>query len=70
MSENVGTLDRIVRGVLGLALLYFALMSGVAEFEAPVVKLLAIAVGVIMLIVAVVRICPIYMIFGFKTCRA
>ena len=30
----------------------------------------AAAIGVMMLIVATTRVCPIYSIFGFRTCRA
>ena len=29
----------------------------------------AAVVGVVMLVVAATRVCPIYSIFGFKTCR-
>jgi len=70
MTANVGTIDRILRAALGAALLYLALFSGAPTFDAPLIKYGAIAVGVVMLIVATVRICPIYSIFGFKTCRA
>lgn len=67
---NVGTIDRVVRGLLGVALLYLAFLSGLPMFDAPVWKYGAAAVGVVMLVVAAVRICPIYSIFGFKTCKA
>lgn len=70
MTVNVGTIDRILRAALGAALLYLALVSGVPAFEAPLVKYGAAAVGVVMLVVAAVRVCPVYSIFGFKTCRA
>ena len=70
MSVNVGTLDRILRAVLGAVFLYLALASGLPLFDGPVMKYGAVAVGVVMLVVAAVRVCPIYAIFGIKTCRS
>lgn len=69
MATNVGTVDRIIRAVLGLVLLYLAFFSGVPAFEAGALKWIAALVGVVMLVVAAVRVCPIYTIFGIKTCR-
>lgn len=69
MTTNVGTIDRILRAALGVGLLYLAFMSGLPAFEGGVMKYGAALVGVVMLVVATTRICPIYSIFGFKTCR-
>lgn len=69
MVSNVGTLDRIVRAALGLGLLYFAFLSGLPLFSGALVKYAAAAVGVVLLVVAATRVCPIYSIFGLKTCR-
>ena len=33
-------------------------------------KWIAAVVGIVMLVVAVVRVCPIYSILGIRTCRA
>lgn len=70
MSSNVGTIDRVLRAVLGLGLLYLAFGSGLPAFDGALLKYGAAIVGVVMLVVAAVRICPIYSIFGIKTCRA
>lgn len=70
MSVNVGTIDRILRAALGVGFLYLAFFSGLPTFATPAVKYGAALVGIVMLTVAVVRICPIYAIFGIKTCRA
>lgn len=69
MTTNVGTIDRILRAVLGIVLLYLAFLSGLPAFEGALVKYGAAAIGVVMLVVASTRVCPIYSIFGFKTCR-
>ena len=70
MNTNVGTIDRVLRAALGLGLLYLALFSGLPLFDGNVLKFGAAAVGMIMLIVSATRVCPIYSIFGFKTCRS
>ena len=69
MTTNVGTIDRILRVSLGLGLLYLAFLSGMPAFECGLVKYGAAVVGVVMLVVAATRVCPIYSIFSFKTCR-
>jgi hypothetical protein len=69
MTTNVGTLDRILRAALGLVLLYLAFFSGLPAFDGAVLKIAAALVGLVMLVVAATRICPIYAIFGIKTCR-
>ncbi|MFA8385476.1 MAG: DUF2892 domain-containing protein [Pelagibaca sp.] len=70
MTINVGTLDRVLRAVLGLVLLYLAFASGLALFDGALFKYGAALIGVVMLVVAAVRVCPIYSIIGIKTCRA
>ncbi len=70
MTVNVGTIDRILRALLGAILLYLAFFSGLTAFEMPLFKYGAAALGLVMLIVAAVRVCPVYSIFGLKTCPA
>ena len=70
MSANVGSIDRIVRAILGIALLWFAFLSGLPLAGNPAFKYGAAIFGVIMLVVAVVRVCPVYSIFGLTTCKA
>ena len=69
MMTNVGTVDRILRAILGAVLLYLAFVSGLPAFDGAVLKYGAAIVGVVMLGVAATRSCPIYSIFGIKTCR-
>ena len=70
MTTNVGTIDRTLRAILGAGLLYLAFFSGVPAFDGALLKYGAALVGVVMLVVAAVRVCPIYSIIGIKTCRA
>ncbi|MBB5515609.1 hypothetical protein FHS89_001621 [Rubricella aquisinus] len=69
MTMNVGTIDRILRAALGLGLFYLAFLSGLPLFDGGLFKYGAAILGGVMLIVAAVRICPIYALFGFNTCR-
>lgn len=69
MTINVGTIDRIMRAILGVVLLYLAFFSGLPTFDGAALKYGAVLAGVVMLGVAAVRMCPIYSIFGLKTCR-
>lgn len=70
MTKNVGTLDRMARAILGLVLLYLAFLSGLPLFDGGLFKYGAAVVGAVMLVVAAVRICPLYSLIGIKTCRA
>ncbi len=59
MKTNIGSLDRLVRILVGLALLgaglYFKAWWGL--------------VGLVPLLTAVVRFCPAYLPFGLSTCQ-
>ena len=61
MTANVGTLDRVLRVVIGLVLLSLI-------FVGP--KTLWGLVGIIPLATAAVGFCPLYRIFGLRTCKA
>ena len=64
MKTNVGTLDRILRVVVGLALIAFAL-----GFIAPGAGYNWLGwIGVVPLLTAVVGSCPLYSVMGLSTC--
>lgn len=64
MSANIGNVDRAIRMVVGLALL-------VAAYEAltGVWMWLALAVGTVLTVTAIVGMCPAYNALGVNTCR-
>lgn len=65
MNKNMGVTDKIMRVIIavGLAVLYFSnLITGT-------VGIIAIIITVIFLLTSVVSICPLYSIFGIKTCK-
>ena len=64
MEINVGTLDRIMRVVVGLALI------AVALGYIPGYQTMWAWIGVIPLVTGVFGTCPVYSIFGINTCRS
>ncbi len=70
MTQNVGSIDRLARLGLGLVLLFLAFFSGLPLFESTVATAIAAIAGVVMIVVAATRVCPVYSIFGIRTCRA
>jgi hypothetical protein len=61
MESNVGSADRIVRVVIGLALLSLLfLLNGNARWLG--------LIGVVPLVTAAFRFCPLYRLVGLNTC--
>ncbi|OIQ89974.1 hypothetical protein GALL_281120 [mine drainage metagenome] len=58
MPKNVGTLDRIARAVVGIALIVWALTGG------PIWAW----IGVVPLATALISFCPAYTLLGVRTC--
>lgn len=66
MSKNVGGIDRILRAIIGLALLgcaFFVLTIG------SVLSYAIAAVGAILLLTSIISFCPLYRIIGTRTCK-
>jgi hypothetical protein len=61
MTTNVGSMDRILRVVLGLALLAFAIFSGHSYAWLGYI-------GIVPLATAALGTCPLYSILGISTC--
>lgn len=61
MKANVGGLDRLLRVVIGLALLAFLVLGeGAMRWWG--------AIGVIPLLTAFMSFCPLYSVLGISTC--
>ncbi|GAA3871951.1 DUF2892 domain-containing protein [Celeribacter arenosi] len=61
-GKNVGNLDRILRIVLGLALLAGFFLNPDAQYR------WLYLIGVVPLVTGLLSTCPLYKIFGFSTC--
>lgn len=64
MSTNMGGIDRVIRIVIGLGLLWYALMAQPTGYN------WIGWIGVVPLVTALVGICPLYSILGVSTCPA
>ena len=69
MTTNVGTVDRMLRVVVGIVLIALPFLGGSTLFAVTWVKYAAIAVGIVMLATAAMRFCPLYTILGIRTCK-
>ena len=66
MPVNVGTIDQYLRIVVGLALVAFALQDGLPIQGWHWAGL----IGLVLLVTAFFRNCPLYTAFGVSTCEA
>ncbi len=65
-KKNVGNIDRIIRALVGIAALaafFMASTTGVLHW-------VFLVVGVIGIATALMSSCPLYSIFGIRTCPA
>lgn len=62
MNQNVGTIDRVARIILGIVLLLYA-----TAFPATGYNWIG-WIGVVPLLTAVIGWCPAYSLFGISTC--
>ena len=65
MKANVGGIDRILRGLVGIALLAAAFLAGLASPW----NYVAMGVGALMLVTSLFRFCPLYPILGISSCK-
>lgn len=65
---NVGTVDRAIRALLGIAALVAAFT--VPQLAAGWPHWVAIAVGAILVLTSLLAVCPAYLPFGIRTCKA
>ncbi len=68
MEKNVGSADRVIRIVLGLVLILSPLLNIPAIWSGSVWSYVFMLVGAILVITALVRMCPLYRLLGIDTC--
>ncbi|KQI73499.1 hypothetical protein AN191_00985 [Loktanella sp. 5RATIMAR09] len=67
MFSNVGRIDRLLRLVIGAALIAAPLINFMGLGASATVTYLMIAIGTILGATAVFGICPLYKLIGFTT---
>jgi len=60
MNPNVGTIDKIIRVIIGAALISLVFVGPQTPWG---------WIGVIPIVTALVSFCPLYAILGIKTCK-
>jgi hypothetical protein len=69
MTVNVGRFDRIIRLIVGLALIAAPFLTGMPLFQGTVGTTLAFGVGLILVGTSALKFCPLYRILGIQTCK-
>ena len=65
MSKNLGAIDKIIRVIVGLILLY----GGYSLGASTILGIVLIVIGAISIIEAFIGFCLIYKIFGINTAK-
>ncbi len=70
MSANVGTIDRVLRALIGIVALALVFVGPVtAGCGWGLERIALVAVGAIMLGTSMIKFCPLYRVFGLRTCK-
>lgn len=69
LHPNIGSADRILRAIIGLVLIVGTLIPSLPLASAPVLQAIVFTVGLVLLLTAVVRFCPLYRLMGVSTCK-
>jgi len=71
MPTNVGTIDRLIRAVIGLVAIGFVFFGPIAATGGwGLERIGLLAIGSIMLATSAVKFCPLYRIIGLRTCES
>ncbi|WP_037227536.1 YgaP family membrane protein [Roseobacter sp. GAI101] len=69
MTTNLGTIDRVFRLLLGIIFLAAPFVSGLAMFESSTAIIISVVAGIVMVGTSVMKFCPLYRVFGIRTCK-
>lgn len=66
MKPNIGNTDRIIRAVVGVALILIGLL---VPMSSAALQIIVLILGVILVATAAIRFCPLYLPFKFNTLK-
>lgn len=69
MIANLGKPDRLLRAILGVALIILPLLNMPNIWSSATLSYGSMVVGVILGATAIFRFCPLYRILGISTCK-
>lgn len=71
--SNVGTVDRLLRALVGLVLIAILFIGGAEQLGSFAyggsLWWVPVAVGLVAVATAAMRFCPLYRVLGIRTCR-
>lgn len=67
MMANVGSIDRILRVLVGLALIGYVIL-GAVPYTTVGLGMILLIVGAVLVLTGLVRFCPAYRLIGVSTC--
>ncbi len=70
MTANVGTFDRVLRVILGALLVIAPFATEIALFQGQTATIVSVVVGAVLVLTALVRVCPLYSLLGMRTCSS
>lgn len=68
-TANVGSLDRLIRIVIGALLIALPFIHGAEIWANPLAQWGAMIVGSVLILTALVRFCPLYCLIGTSNCK-
>ncbi len=69
LGRNVGSIDRAIRAVIGIAALVLAFTS-LGVMQGHMLGIVAAVVGIVMLATAAMSMCPLYLPLKLSTCNS
>ncbi|MDV4144893.1 MULTISPECIES: YgaP family membrane protein [Shimia] len=69
MTHNVGNLDRLIRLILGAALIILPFAFEAALWQNDMIKYGLALVGLVLAGTSAFKFCPLYRVLGLSTCR-
>ncbi|WP_439154283.1 YgaP family membrane protein [Yoonia sp.] len=69
MTANVGTWDRLLRIILGVALIVAPLINFMGLGSTSTLAYTLMGIGVILVVTGAFKFCPLYRLFGVSTCQ-
>lgn len=69
MVANVGTIDRLMRLALGAVSIVVPFVMSLSALQSSVSQIILVLAGLVLMITAVFRFCPLYRLLGMATCQ-
>ena len=69
MTPNVGSIDRLLRLLLGIVLIAAPFVSGMGLFASTLATVISVIAGLVLVGTSAMQFCPLYRVLGIRTCK-